>query len=275
MFNSTIQSWINYYGRYYKSALNPTLRCLDRRLVMWATRKYKRLRNHRRRATYWLDRIAKNSRICLLIEDYCTHRLNDRSRMSGDVHVRFCESLRGRFPRATRHVCCFQYLSDLEKFMRVMDKRLRKFHLELSEEKTRAIRFTSFKPKGGKSFVFLGFEFRWGLSRKMKPLVKMRTAKTKFRLALAAITKCIKLERYASDMVDIMDSFSAKLPGHFNYYGVSGNNDMLSSFYHHACHIVFKWLNRRSQRKSYSLHGFDELLKKFRVPRSLIIGYWS
>jgi group II intron reverse transcriptase/maturase len=58
MFNSTIQGWINYYGRYYKSALYPTLRCLDRRLVMWATRKYKRLRNHRRRATHWLDRIA-------------------------------------------------------------------------------------------------------------------------------------------------------------------------------------------------------------------------
>ncbi|TKB09086.1 group II intron reverse transcriptase/maturase [Desulforhopalus sp. IMCC35007] len=59
MFNSTIRGWINYYGRYYKSALYPTLRCLDRRLVMWATRKYKRLRNHRRRATHWLDRIAR------------------------------------------------------------------------------------------------------------------------------------------------------------------------------------------------------------------------
>jgi len=33
------------------------------------------------------------------------HRLDDRSRMSGDVHVRFSESLRGRFPRATRPVC--------------------------------------------------------------------------------------------------------------------------------------------------------------------------
>jgi group II intron reverse transcriptase/maturase len=59
MFNTTIQGWINYYGRYYKSALYPTLRCLNRRLVMWATRKYKRLRNHRRRATHWLDRIAR------------------------------------------------------------------------------------------------------------------------------------------------------------------------------------------------------------------------
>jgi group II intron reverse transcriptase/maturase len=59
MFNPIIQGWINYYGCYYKSALYPILRCLDRRLARWATRKYKRLRGHRRRADQWLQRIAK------------------------------------------------------------------------------------------------------------------------------------------------------------------------------------------------------------------------
>lgn len=59
MFNPIIQGWINYYGCYYKSALYPTLQCLERRLIMWATRKYKRLRNHRRRAAQWLNRIAR------------------------------------------------------------------------------------------------------------------------------------------------------------------------------------------------------------------------
>lgn len=59
MFNPIIRGWINYYGRYYKSALIPTLKCLERRLVMWATRKYKRLRCHRRRAAEWLRRIAR------------------------------------------------------------------------------------------------------------------------------------------------------------------------------------------------------------------------
>jgi RNA-directed DNA polymerase len=58
MFNPILRGWINYYGQYYKSALYPTFRVLDRTLVRWATRKYKRLRNHRRRATYWLGRIA-------------------------------------------------------------------------------------------------------------------------------------------------------------------------------------------------------------------------
>lgn len=58
MFNPILRGWINYYGQYYKSALYPTFHVLDRTLVRWATRKYKRLRNHRRRATYWLGRIA-------------------------------------------------------------------------------------------------------------------------------------------------------------------------------------------------------------------------
>ena len=59
MFNVNIRGWINYFGRYYKSALYPILRCLDRRLAQWATRKYKRLRKHKRRASHWLQRIAR------------------------------------------------------------------------------------------------------------------------------------------------------------------------------------------------------------------------
>jgi len=59
MFNPILRGWINYYGRYYRSALYPTLRVLDRTLVRWATRKYKRLRGHPRRATHWLGRIAR------------------------------------------------------------------------------------------------------------------------------------------------------------------------------------------------------------------------
>lgn len=59
MFGPIIRGWINYYGSFYKSALYPTLRHLNRALVRWATRKFKRLRRHRRRAGYWLGRIAR------------------------------------------------------------------------------------------------------------------------------------------------------------------------------------------------------------------------
>ena len=59
MFAPVIKGWIAYYGSFYKSALYPTLRHLNRTLVRWAMRKFKRLRGHRRRAEYWLGRIAQ------------------------------------------------------------------------------------------------------------------------------------------------------------------------------------------------------------------------
>jgi RNA-directed DNA polymerase len=58
MFRATLSGWLSYYGRYYKSGMYPTFRALNRRLVRWAQRKYKRYR-HQRRATHWLRRIAK------------------------------------------------------------------------------------------------------------------------------------------------------------------------------------------------------------------------
>ncbi|WP_411172018.1 group II intron maturase-specific domain-containing protein [Photorhabdus thracensis] len=59
MFNAKIRGWVNYYGAFYKSALYPTLRQIDRKLVLWLTRKHKRLRGHRRRASHWLARVAR------------------------------------------------------------------------------------------------------------------------------------------------------------------------------------------------------------------------
>ena len=59
MFNPTIRGWVNYYGRFYKSELYKVLRHMDRALVHWARRKYKKLTRHKRRAIYWLGRIAK------------------------------------------------------------------------------------------------------------------------------------------------------------------------------------------------------------------------
>jgi len=62
MFNAKIRGWINYYGAYYKSQMYPTLRQIDRKLVLWATRKYKKLRGHKRRASHMMVRIAKQQR---------------------------------------------------------------------------------------------------------------------------------------------------------------------------------------------------------------------
>jgi RNA-directed DNA polymerase len=58
MFDPVLRGWITYYGSYYKSALYPILRHFNRILVRWVTGKYKRFRRHRRRAEYWLGRVA-------------------------------------------------------------------------------------------------------------------------------------------------------------------------------------------------------------------------
>jgi RNA-directed DNA polymerase len=59
MWNPVLRGWIQYYGRFYKSALTLVLRHFNGLLVRWAMRKYKRLRRHRRRAEYWLGGIAR------------------------------------------------------------------------------------------------------------------------------------------------------------------------------------------------------------------------
>ena len=61
MFNPIIRGWLQYYGRYYRSALYPTMRELDRDLALWAKRKYKKLRRHLRRATHWIARISRRA----------------------------------------------------------------------------------------------------------------------------------------------------------------------------------------------------------------------
>jgi RNA-directed DNA polymerase len=172
-------------------------------------------------------------------------------------------------------VCCFQYKEDAERFYRVLPQRLNKFNLELSAEKTRLIQFTRFITKNNQSFTFLGFEDRWGLSRKNKPLVKMQTSKKKFRTAIRTFLDWIKSVKSKLGTGAIFRKVKEKLQGHYNYYGVCGNGEMLSSYYEIVTEILFKWLNRRSQRKSCNWDGFKEMMKHYEIPRPRITGYWN
>ena len=103
MINPIVQGWINYYGRFYKSGLYPLLRRINEYLVRWAMRKYKRLRRRTMPGRAWLaERRATRPRpLRPLAARRATRRLDDGSRMSGEVHVRFCESRGVRFPPAT------------------------------------------------------------------------------------------------------------------------------------------------------------------------------
>ena len=59
MFNPIIRGWINYYSNFYKSELYPVLRHINRAIVHWARKKYKKLARGRTRAEHWLGRIAR------------------------------------------------------------------------------------------------------------------------------------------------------------------------------------------------------------------------
>ncbi len=172
-------------------------------------------------------------------------------------------------------VCCFQLREDERRFSKVLGERLGKFELELSEEKTQVIMFTRFETERNLSFTFLGFEFRWGIGRNGKPLMTMRTAKKKFRAALASLRDWIRREKSRLGTAALFVKLKQKLQGHWNYYGVSGNYEMLHKFNVQARRLIFKWLNRRSQRKSCNWASFRAMLDYYQVPKPRIIGYWE
>jgi RNA-directed DNA polymerase len=165
-------------------------------------------------------------------------------------------------------VCGFEREDDAERFYRVLGKRLEKFGLELSAEKTRVIAFDrgQSKPEG---FEFLGFEFRWGQDRQGKAHVKRRTSRKKLRSSLDRFTEWCRQKRHCP-VKDWFKELKPKLQGYYNYYGVSGNYASLQQFFGEAMLILRKWLNRRSQRKSYSWEGFRQLIEHFQVPRPRI-----
>jgi group II intron reverse transcriptase/maturase len=168
-------------------------------------------------------------------------------------------------------VCAFQYQEDAERFYQELGHRLGKFGLELSAAKTRVIPFSQHHDLGRTSFDFLGFEFRWGKDRAGKPHLKRRTSRKRLRNSLKQFTEWCRVECRCGHK-ELFRELNAKLRGYYNYYGVVGNYASLEQFYKSAIRILYKWLNRRSQRRSYNWTGFRELLEHFQVERPRIVG---
>ena len=153
----------------------------------------------------------------------------------------------------------------------MLGQRLGKFGLELSAEKTRVIPFSRQPPAPKTSFEFLGFEFRWDKDRAGKDHVTRRTARKKLRNSLKRFTQWCRENRNLRLGV-LFARLNAKLRGYYNYYGVPGNSAGLKQFFSQALGILKKWLNRRSQRRSYNWAGYTELLAHFNVARPRIVG---
>lgn len=90
-----------------------------------------------------------------------------------------------------------------------------------------------------------------------------KTSKKKYRSKLKAMKEWIKAHRNLS-LKEVFNTISSKLRGHYQYYGVTDNTYAIESFY---VEVKCKWLNRRSQKKSYTLQQFSNgLLNTFKLP---------
>lgn len=169
------------------------------------------------------------------------------------------------FRFADDFVAAFQYRHEAEAFERKLRERLKEFGLEVAPEKTKTLRFgRGGGPYNGR-FDFLGFEFRWDRSRQGKPVVGRRTARKKLRASLENFTTWVR-EARDWKMNQVMENLTAKYRGYWNYYGVIGNSKSLRQFYYLSVRVLFKWLNRRSQRKSYTWTEFNQVLHYYRIP---------
>ena len=166
-------------------------------------------------------------------------------------------------------VCAFRYKNDAIRFYHKLMHRLSKFGLKLSEEKTNIISFSRFRKYEKSTFDFLGFEFRWGTCKRGKDSIKRRTSRKKFRKSVKNFKEWCKESRNYR-LKKLFDLLNAKLRGYYNYYGLIGNYKSLEEFYHIARKILYKWLNRRSQRRSFNWEQFDNVTKIYKMMRPRI-----
>lgn len=166
-------------------------------------------------------------------------------------------------------VCVFENKRDADRFYRTLPKRLAKFGLELSMEKTKILIFNRNRLKDNKRFDFLGFEFRWGTSRKGKRIIQRRTSRDKFRKSLLNFAQWCKQNR-SLKLWRFMLKLNRKLQGYYQYYGVIGNFDSLQEFAYLTRRMLFKWLNRRSQRNSFNWSEFDRKMSYYNLCKPYI-----
>jgi RNA-directed DNA polymerase len=167
-------------------------------------------------------------------------------------------------------IAAFSRRYEAEAFARELKERLAKFGLELAADKTKTLRFGHNGGQHNGRFDFLGFEFYWEPDRQGRPRVKRRTATKKQLAAIKRMTEWIQTHRHEPQN-KLMRTLRAKLTGTWNYYGLIGNSKRMKQFYYQTRRIVYKWLNRRSQRKSLTWTAFSRLWIRFGVPPPRIV----
>lgn len=174
-------------------------------------------------------------------------------------------------------VCCFQYKEDAERFYSALVLRLDKFNLSVAEEKTKIIAFGRFAEENNRmsgqgkpdTFDFLGFTHYCSKSQKGRFRVKRKTSGKKFKQKVKTMKTWIKFNRHM-EQKEFLKIIRSKLAGHYRYYGITDNSEKMQAYYFITIKLMFKWLNRRSQRRSFTWERYNEILKEFKLPKPRI-----
>jgi group II intron reverse transcriptase/maturase len=185
-----------------------------------------------------------------------------------------CKGTVELFRYADDAVICCQYATEAEKIRRTLAKRLEKFKLQLNEEKTKLVVFDKRAAAQGQeqgTFDFLGFTFYWGKSRAGGIIPKLKTRGKTMRAKLKKVNEWARKVRNQKPLKEIWKMLRVKLRGHIQYYGVSHNCAQVETFLHKTTRIIFKWLNRRSQRKSFTWEQYQLFLDKNPLPKARVV----
>jgi group II intron reverse transcriptase/maturase len=170
-----------------------------------------------------------------------------------------------------------QFKDEAHRLVEMIRNRFEQFDLQLHPDKTRVMSFGRYEginaekqDRKANAFDFLGLTHYCTKSRHGGFLVGRRTAVKKFRKKVKELNLWFKAQRNAIRLSELWKSFAAKLRGHYQYYGISGNYQGVYRYYCCAKRIAFKWINRRSQRKSFNWEQFNSYLEKYPIPKPYI-----
>lgn len=161
-------------------------------------------------------------------------------------------------------ILVFSNEEDARRVFAVLPKRFEKYGLRLHPEKTRLLDFRK-SGGGSETFDLLGFTHFWGKSRRGKSIIMKKTSGKSFRRALKRVSEWCRLHRH--DSIDSQHrTLSAKVSGHYAYFGVTGNARALSTFTQRVQEVWRKWLDRRSHRARMNWERFGLVLRRFPLP---------
>ena len=159
------------------------------------------------------------------------------------------------------------------KVKAALHQRLSSYGLELNEEKTKLVPFSKLSARKGiqqGSFDFLGFTFYLGKSRKGHTIPKLKTNGKRMRGKLKKVNQWAREMRNQVELKEMWQVCCAKLLGHIRYYGVSYNSKRTNVFRNRVREIMFKWINRRSQKRSMTWEEFTLYEKLSPLPKAMV-----